>query len=98
MKVLKILTGILIFLLPAAGAAQKGGAERDSAFLQAASGFIGLEVRDSGGVRIGEIRDILLDTQRERLAYAVIATGGVLGIGNEVVVVPWRFLKVEEDG
>jgi sporulation protein YlmC with PRC-barrel domain len=74
------------------GKTVKGG----TAVLQAASSFVGLEVRDSRGEKIGEVRDLLLDTRRELLVYAVIATGGLLGIGDDVVVVPWRFLSVRD--
>lgn len=103
---MKIRRHLLTCLLVSAVLAPLGGGWAESAegkgkrgggtVLQAATSFVGLEVRDSGGERIGEIRDILLDTRRELLAYAVIATGGLLGIGDEVVVVPWRYLSVRE--
>lgn len=42
----------------------------------------------------GDVEDLLFDTGSHRLAYAVVASGGVLGMGEEKYLVPFRALCV----
>lgn len=42
----------------------------------------------------GDIEDIYIDTSNHKLAYAVVAHGGVLGVGDEKYLIPFRALSV----
>jgi sporulation protein YlmC with PRC-barrel domain len=50
------------------------------------------------GRDIGKINDIVLDTNSGRIAFVVVTFGGVLGIGDDRVPVPWTTLDVNKDG
>ncbi|MEO7598853.1 MAG: PRC-barrel domain-containing protein [Opitutus sp.] len=56
---------------------------------QHADDIIGQDVRSSTGEDLGEVQDLLVDTNEGRIAYALISTGGILGIGDTVHVLPF---------
>ncbi len=41
---------------------------------------------------IGKLEHIMLEVPSGRISYAVLACGGVFGIGEKLVVIPWRAL------
>ena len=48
------------------------------------------------GDTIGSVKDIMLDTERGQIAYAVIAIGNnFLGIGDKLTAVPWNALHYQ---
>ena len=53
-----------------------------------ASGIIGMEVRNDKAQRLGEIRDVVFDLESEKVAYAVMNTGGFLSGGGKLLAVP----------
>lgn len=57
-----------------------------------ASRIIGTNVRNMKGERLGDIEDIVLD-RNGSVAYAVVGTGGFLGIGGRLHAVPWKSLR-----
>lgn len=64
-----------------------------------ASKIIGADVHNRQNEAIGEIEDIVLD-RNGNVAYAVVSTGGFLGIGDRQHAVPWKSLqpRANEDG
>ncbi|HEX7235863.1 MAG TPA: PRC-barrel domain-containing protein [Gammaproteobacteria bacterium] len=46
------------------------------------------EVRSPAGENVGKIVDFMLDTERGSVVYAVLAVGGVLGVGAKMLAVP----------
>ena len=42
---------------------------------------------------LGEIDDIVVDLARGRIAYAAMASGGFLGLGERMFAVPWTALR-----
>ena len=50
-------------------------------------------VRNNKGTDLGHICGIAVDTTDGRVAYAVLAYGGFLGIGSKDFAVPWSALK-----
>jgi len=53
-----------------------------------ASQFVGMNVRDSQNQAIGEVKDVVVDLSSGRVVYTVLASGGVLGIGDKLFAVP----------
>jgi sporulation protein YlmC with PRC-barrel domain len=46
---------------------------------------------------VGQIERIMIDVPTGRIAYAVIAYGGVLGIGQRFYAVPWQDLTPDPE-
>lgn len=57
-----------------------------------ASKIIGTDVRNTRGDKIGDIKDLVLD-RNGGVSYAVVSTGGFLGIGDRLHAVPWTALQ-----
>jgi sporulation protein YlmC with PRC-barrel domain len=52
-------------------------------------------VNEAGDV-LGRVADVMLDVAAGRVAYAVLAHGGVLGLGEQHFLVPWQSLRLDE--
>jgi sporulation protein YlmC with PRC-barrel domain len=55
------------------------------------------KVVGSSGDRVGDINDLLIARHTGRVAYALVGSGGVLGIGERVVAVPFKALTWREN-
>ena len=64
----------------------------------AASILSSAEVRSPAGENVGKIVDVMLDTERGSIVYAVLAVGGVLGVGAKMLAIPPRSLKLDAGG
>ncbi len=53
------------------------------------------EVRSPAGEDVGKIVDFMLDTERGSVVYAVLAVGGVLGVGAKMLAIPPQALKLD---
>jgi sporulation protein YlmC with PRC-barrel domain len=62
-----------------------------------ASKIIGTKVKDSAGKDLGEIDQLLVDAKTGKVTHAVIGKGGVLGVGETKVVVPWTSVTLRAD-
>lgn len=56
--------------------------------------LVGVNVRTPDGSRIGEIDQIIVSMTDGRITHAVIGVGGVAGIGERKLVVPWNKVKL----
>ena len=56
------------------------------------------EVRSSAGETVGKIVDFMLDTERGSVVYAVMAVGGVLGVGAKMLAIPPAELRFDARG
>ena len=65
--------------------------------VMAASSFEGETVVNQQGETLGEIEEIMLDVRRGCIAYAVLAVGGLLGIGEKYFAIPWKALTLDTD-
>jgi sporulation protein YlmC with PRC-barrel domain len=61
-----------------------------------ANNIIGADVRNPQNDELGEITDVVIHPQ-EGPQYAVVTSGGFLGVGGREVVVPWEQLKITEE-
>jgi len=57
----------------------------------------GQKVRGSGGNDLGDVKDLLIEPNSGRVAFAVVASGGVLGVGETLHLVPFASLKRTPD-
>lgn len=56
--------------------------------------ILGMDVDNAQGNNLGEIEDLMIDLQDGRIAYAGLAYGGWLGLGETMAAVPWQALKL----
>ena len=54
-----------------------------------------VDVRSPAGESVGKIVDVMLDTERGSVVYAVLAVGGVLGVGAKMLAIPPGSLKLD---
>lgn len=52
-------------------------------------------VVNTAGDVLGHVADVMLDVADGRVAYAVLAHGGVLGLGELLSMVPWKSLHLD---
>ena len=60
-----------------------------------ATTLIGDSVKNSQGENLGDLKEIMMDTESGKVSYAVLDFGGFLGIGNKLFAVPWAALSVD---
>ena len=77
----------MLVVAPIEGHVAEGGP------LRPAGTLCGSLVRDRDGEVAGSIADVVLDVERGCVAYAVVATGGFLGVGERRFAVPWTALR-----
>jgi len=63
--------------------------------LMGADTLIGDSVVNGAEEDLGDIKEIMLDMQTGQVAYAVLAMGGFLGIGEKLFAVPWGALHLD---
>jgi sporulation protein YlmC with PRC-barrel domain len=63
--------------------------------VMAAATLDGDRVLSADGNDIGKLKDIMLDVRSGRIAYAVLSSGGFLGIGDKLLAIPWSALTLD---
>jgi sporulation protein YlmC with PRC-barrel domain len=58
--------------------------------------ILGAEVRSSDDKIVGEVRNVVIGT-KDRWDYVIVASGGFFTPGKESIVVPLRYLQVDEE-
>ena len=56
------------------------------------------DLMSKDGQEIGKVNDLIMDTRSGRIAFVVVTFGGVLGIGEDKVPVPWPVFDVNSEG
>ncbi len=62
-----------------------------------ASKVKGTNVYSSAGDKIGHVEDVVLDKQTNRIMFAALGFGGLLGVGEKYAPVPWSVLNYSKD-
>ena len=65
------------------------------AVLLGTTSFCGDAVYDVAGKFLGEIEELIVDLPSGRVAYALMAARGFLGMGRKLFVIPWAALTVD---
>ncbi len=59
--------------------------------------LIGMKVKNDTGKDLGEINALIVDPSDGRVTQVVLGLGGLLGVGEQKVVVAWKDLSVQPD-
>jgi sporulation protein YlmC with PRC-barrel domain len=59
--------------------------------------IIGMRVKSDQGKDIGEIDQLILNPADGKVGYVVLGRGGLMGIGEQKVVLPWSDLRIQAD-
>lgn len=65
--------------------------------VMAADTLQGDDVINPAGEKLGTVQDIMLDVPSGRIAYAVLSSGGFLGLGDKLFAIPWSALSLDTD-
>jgi hypothetical protein len=52
-------------------------------------------VYDPAGKFLGEIEELVLDIHTGHVAYALMAVGGFLGMGQKMIAIPWSTVTID---
>jgi hypothetical protein len=61
-----------------------------------AAKLTGSRIRNAAHEPLGTLEEIMIDVPSGRVAFAIFAFGGVLGIGSKLFAVPWEGLTYDE--
>lgn len=67
-----------------------------SGLMYRASVVTGMKVWNPQGEELGEVEDLMIDFDNGQIVYAAVAHGGTAGIGEKLIAVPWKGLKVKQ--
>ncbi len=62
-----------------------------------ATTIIGDKVINPQGEHLGEIKELMIDLDLGRVAYAVLSFGGVMGMGEKLFAIPFQALQLRPD-
>jgi sporulation protein YlmC with PRC-barrel domain len=60
-----------------------------------AQDLIGARVVSRRGETLGAVEDVVLDSVRGCISYAVLSFGGSMGMGHKLFAIPWRSFHVD---
>ena len=66
--------------------------------IQKTSEIMGRPVHNDRGEKLGEIKDLVIDPDRFRVAYAVLTFGGFMGFGDKLFAIPAGVLQMPGTG
>jgi len=79
------------------GGATRAGNEGPGPRVMSASTLEGDDIVNREGEKLGELDEVMLDVATGRIAYAVLSTGGFLGLGDKLFAIPWRALTLDPE-
>lgn len=60
---------------------------------QSASKLISQDVKNVSGEGLGQVKDIVIDARAGKIVYALVSSGGLLGVGEKIRAVPFAAFK-----
>ncbi len=68
----------------------------EAGLVERASQIIGRTVENYEGQRLGEIKDLMINYPDGIVTYAILSSGGLLGLGDKLFAVPWVSLTNDQ--
>jgi sporulation protein YlmC with PRC-barrel domain len=65
--------------------------------LVSTASLLGSKVKNLQGEKVGTVQHLLINPRTGLVLYAVVSMGGLLGMGEETLIVPWQALEVTRD-
>jgi sporulation protein YlmC with PRC-barrel domain len=62
-----------------------------------ATKVIGTQVLNRAGEGLGNLKELVIDLEEGRVAYAVLSVGGFLGKGDKLFAIPWEALSLNSN-
>ena len=62
-----------------------------------ATSLVGNKVINRSGQELGSIKELMIDLDEGRVAYAVLSFGGVMGIGDKLFAIPWEAMDLDTE-
>ena len=59
--------------------------------------IVGMRVKSAQGKDLGEIDQLIVDRSEGKITHVVVGKGGLLGVGEQKVVLNWSDLKIQPD-
>lgn len=59
--------------------------------------WVGKDVKNEAGEKIGSVKDFALDSDSGRIVYVIVSSGGVMGMGDKLYAVPPGAFNRERD-
>jgi hypothetical protein len=59
--------------------------------------FLGDEVYNQKEDLLGTLKEFMIDLHSGRICYAVMSSGGFLGVGEKLFAIPWRALTLDAE-
>lgn len=53
-------------------------------------------IKNRDGEKIADVKDMMIDLRTGRVAYIVVAYGGIMGLGDKFFAVPWSAVNVDQ--
>ena len=80
-----------------AGSSYRTGNDGPGPRVMGAGTLNGDDVLNRQGEKLGTVEEIMLDVPTGRIAYAVLSSGGFLGIGDKLFAIPWGSLVLDPE-
>ena len=61
-----------------------------------AEDVIGVDVKNTQGDNLGEVKAIMIDKLSGQVAYVVLSYGGFLGLGDKLFALPWKIFSYDK--
>jgi sporulation protein YlmC with PRC-barrel domain len=55
------------------------------------------KIVNTAGEELGDLKELMIDLDQGRIAYAVLSFGGFLGMGDKLFAIPWEALTLDTD-
>lgn len=98
-----VMTGILGGVMATGALAQTSGATKpretwsSTQQLHDSRDIIGVRLKNAQGKDLGEIDALMIDPKDGKITHAVVGVGGLAGLGEKHLIVPWSELKSSMD-
>jgi sporulation protein YlmC with PRC-barrel domain len=71
-------------------------AKQEVTDINKASKVIGMAVKNKENEDLGKVHDLVIDPQSGKIVYAVLSSGGILGMGDRLIAVPFESLTPQQ--